>query len=121
MTYENPYMNGQIWPELNILEILRQRNPLVICITNDVVRTFTANGLLAIGASPVMSECSEDLKDLIVHASALLINIGTLTPDKVSYYKDAIALAKKHEVPIVLDPVGCHAGAYRLSGGVGLD
>ena len=115
MTYENPYMNGQIWPELNILEILRQRNPLVICITNDVVRTFTANGLLAIGASPVMSECSEDLKDLIVHASALLINIGTLTPDKVSYYKDAIALAKKHEVPIVLDPVGCHAGAYRLS------
>ena len=115
MTYENPYMNGQIWPELNILETLRQRNPLVICITNDVVRTFTANGLLAIGASPVMSECSEDLKDLIVHASALLINIGTLTPDKVSYYKDAIALAKKHEVPIVLDPVGCHAGAYRLS------
>ena len=115
MTYENSYMNGQIWPELNILEILRQRNPLVICITNDVVRTFTANGLLAIGASPVMSECSEDLKDLIVHASALLINIGTLTPDKVSYYKDAIALAKKHEVPIVLDPVGCHAGAYRLS------
>ena len=65
MTHENPYMNGQIWPELNILEILRQRNPLVICITNDVVRTFTANGLLAIGASPVMSECSEDLKNLI--------------------------------------------------------
>lgn len=115
MIHENPYMNGQILPELNILEFLRQRNPLVICITNDVVRTFTANGLLAIGASPVMSECTEDLKDLIVHASALLINIGTLTPDKVSYYKDAIALAKKHEVPIVLDPVGCHAGAYRLS------
>ena len=115
MTYENPYMKGRTWPELNILETLRHRNPLVICITNDVVRTFTANGLLAIGASPVMSECSEDLKDLIVHASALLINIGTLTLDKSAYYKEAIALAKKHEVPIVLDPVGCHAGAYRLS------
>ena len=115
MTYENPYMNSTTGSELNILETLRKRNPLVICITNDVVRIFTANGLLAIGASPVMSECSEDLKNLIVHASALLINIGTLTPDKVSYYKDAIALAKKHEVPIVLDPVGCHAGAYRLS------
>ena len=115
MTYENPYMKGRTWPELNILETLRQRNPLVICITNDVVRTFTANGLLAIGASPVRSECSEDLKDLIVHASALLINIGTLTPDKVSYYKEAIKLAKTHEVPVVLDPVGCHAGAYRLS------
>ena len=115
MNHENPYMNGQVWPKLNILETLRQRNPLVICITNDVVRTFTANGLLAIGASPIMSECSEDLQDLIVHASALLINIGTLTPDKVSYYKEAIKLAKTHEVPIVLDPVGCHAGVYRLS------
>ena len=115
MTYENPYMTGKTWTELNILEILRQKNPLVICITNDVVRTFTANGLLAIGASPVMSECSEDLKDLIVHAAALLINIGTVTPDKVTYYKEAITLAKAHEVPIILDPVGCHAGAYRLS------
>ena len=115
MNHENLYMKGRTCPELNILETLRHRNPLVICITNDVVRTFTANGLLAIGTSPVMSECSEDLKDLIVHASALLINIGTLTPDKAAYYKEAIALAKKHEVPIVLDPVGCHAGAYRLS------
>ncbi len=94
MTYENPYINSSTWPELNILETLRKRNPLVICITNDVVRTFTANGLLAIGASPVMSECSEDLKDLIVHASALLINIGTLTPDKVSYYKEAISTSE---------------------------
>ena len=38
MTNKNPYMNDQIETELNILEILRQRNPLVICITNDVVR-----------------------------------------------------------------------------------
>ena len=111
----NPYMDNQISPEFNILDILWKKNPLVICITNDVVRTFTANGLLAIGASPIMSECSEDLKDLIVYASALLINIGTLTPEKVGYYKEAIKLAKEYDVPIILDPVGCHAGAYRLS------
>ena len=111
----NPYMDNQIRPEFNILDTLRQKNPLVICITNDVVRTFTANGLLAIGASPIMSECSEDLKNLIVYASALLINIGTLTPEKVCYYKEGIKLAKSYNVPVVLDPVGCHAGAYRLS------
>ena len=39
MTYKNPYMGEQTWPEVNILETLRQRNPLVVCITNDVVRT----------------------------------------------------------------------------------
>ena len=53
----NPYMHNQIRPEFNILYTLRKKNPLVICITNDVVRTFSANGLLAIGASPIMSEC----------------------------------------------------------------
>ena len=37
MTHENPYMTGQTGTELNILETLRHRNPLVICITNDVV------------------------------------------------------------------------------------
>ena len=111
----NPYIHNQIKPEFNTLYTLRKKNHLVICITNDVVRTFSANGLLAIGASPIMSECSEDLKNLIVYASALLINIGTLTPEKVGYYKEAIKLAKEYDVPIILDPVGCHAGAYRLS------
>ena len=72
-----------------------------------MVRTFTANGLLAIGASPVMSECSEDLKDLIVHAAALLINIGTVTPDKVTITK-CCKLAKAHEV-LCARPCGCHA------------
>ncbi|PQL21116.1 thiamine-phosphate diphosphorylase [Veillonella denticariosi JCM 15641] len=112
---ENPYMGGRIWPELHILKELRTKNPLVICITNDVVKAFTANGLLAAGASPMMSECVDDLEDLIVHASAMLINIGTVTPDKFDYYKSALRLAKQHRVPVVLDPVGCHAGAYRLS------
>ncbi|WP_282002604.1 hydroxyethylthiazole kinase [Veillonella denticariosi] len=112
---ENPYMGGRTWPEFHILQELRTKNPLVICITNDVVKAFTANGLLAAGASPVMSECVEDLENLIVHASAMLINIGTVTPDTFEYYKSALCLAKQHRVPVVLDPVGCHAGAYRLS------
>ena len=38
------------------LEKLRSQNPLTICITNDVVKNFTANGLLALGASPAMRE-----------------------------------------------------------------
>ena len=36
----NPYIHNQIRPEFNILYTLRKKNPLVICITNDVVRTF---------------------------------------------------------------------------------
>ena len=63
---------------MNNLERLRQENPLVVCYTNDVVKNFTANGLLSIGASPAMSE---DLKpkEFYKVAGALLINIGTMT------------------------------------------
>ena len=37
------------------LKLLKEKAPLVICITNDVVKNFTANGLVALGASPAMS------------------------------------------------------------------
>lgn len=97
------------------VEQLRQKNPLVICLTNDVVKNFTANGLLALGASPVMSGCKEDLQDLIPLANAVLINIGTITPELATLYKEAAKLANAHNVPIILDPVAAGAGAFRKS------
>ncbi|GDZ90369.1 hydroxyethylthiazole kinase [Streptococcus dysgalactiae] len=96
------------------LEKLRQYNPLTICITNNVVKNMTANGLLAIGASPAMSECLEDLEDLLKIAGALLINIGTLTEDSCSLYQEAIKIAQANHVPVVLDPVAAGASRIRL-------
>ena len=87
------------------LEQLKEVNPLTICITNNVVKNFTANGLLALGASPAMSECIEDLEDLLKVANALLINIGTLTKESWQLYQEAIKIANKNQVPVVLDPV----------------
>ena len=40
----------------NVLNQIRSEHPLVICYTNDVVKNFSANGLLSLGASPAMSE-----------------------------------------------------------------
>ena len=47
------------------LKLLKEKAPLVICITNDVVKNFTANGLVALGASPAMSEFPADFRGLI--------------------------------------------------------
>lgn len=98
---------------MTFLDRLRQENPLIICITNDVVKNFTANGLVALGASPAMSEWPEDLEDLLPHAGALLINIGTLTDETWQLYKAALTIAERHGVPAVLDPVAVSAGPYR--------
>lgn len=96
------------------LEQLKEVNPLTICITNNVVKNFTANGLLALGASPAMSECIEDLEDLLKVADALLINIGTLTKESWQLYQEAIKIANKNQVPVVLDPVAAVASRFRL-------
>lgn len=95
------------------LDNLREQNPLIICITNDVVKNYTANGLVALGASPAMSEYKDDLEDLLKYASGLLINIGTLTKETWYLFKDALDIAEKYNVPAVLDPVAVGAGAFR--------
>ena len=76
---------------MNSLNLLRENNPLVICYTNDVVKNFTANGLLSIGASPAMSEAPEEAVDMLTYANALLINIGTLTKAREA---DILKIAK---------------------------
>ncbi len=52
--------------------------PLVHCMTNDVVQTFTANVLLAVGASPAMVIDPREAAQFAAIADALLINVGTL-------------------------------------------
>ena len=95
------------------LEKLREKQPLTICLTNHVVKNFTANGLLALGASPAMSEYQADLEDFLPHASGLLVNIGTLNDKSWQLYKDALDIAEKNGVPTVLDPVAAGAGQFR--------
>jgi len=75
------------------LKLLKEKAPLVICITNDVVKNFTANGLVALGASPAMSEYPEDLEDLLKYAGGLLINIGTLTDETWKLYQEALKVS----------------------------
>jgi len=75
----------------------------------------TANGLLAIGASPVMAHSLEEVADMAGIASALVINIGTLEPEWVKAMLIAGKTALKKQTPIVFDPVGAGATTYRTN------
>src|SRR5947207_15790738 len=95
------------------LRTLRERKPLVHQITNYVVMNETANATLALGALPVMAHAREEVEEMVALASALVLNIGTLSPPWV----DAMILAGKAAngsgIPVVLDPVGAGATRYR--------
>ncbi|WP_053363062.1 hydroxyethylthiazole kinase [Bacillus sp. FJAT-27251] len=98
-----------------ILEQVRSTNPLVHNITNVVVTNFTANGLLAMGASPVMAYAPEEAGEMAGLAGALVLNIGTLDEAVVESMIIAGKAANEHNVPVVLDPVGAGATAYRTA------
>lgn len=95
------------------LEKLRASAPLVHNITNFVVMNFTANALLAVGASPVMAHAVEEVEDMVSIAGALVINIGTLSSHWVEGMKLAMKKAADLGKPIILDPVGAGATPYR--------
>ncbi|KMK77689.1 hydroxyethylthiazole kinase [Alkalihalobacillus pseudalcaliphilus] len=95
------------------IERIRQEQPLIHSMTNVVVTNFTANGLLAIGASPVMAYAKEEVADMAKVAGAVLLNIGTLSEEQVEAMILAGKSANKHGVPVVLDPVGAGATTLR--------
>lgn len=95
----------------NLAAVRRQR-PLVHNITNFVVMNVTANALLACGAAPVMAHAREEVEEMAGLAGALVLNIGTLTPEWVESMLAAGKRANQLGTPVILDPVG--AGATRL-------
>lgn len=96
-----------------LLETVRKRNPLVHNITNVVVTNFTANGLLALGASPVMAYAEQEVADMAKIAGALVLNMGTLNEREVEAMLIAGSSANRHQVPLLFDPVGAGATPYR--------
>ncbi|AHB69784.1 hydroxyethylthiazole kinase [Cronobacter malonaticus] len=92
---------------------LRRHAPLVHCITNDVVQNFTANVLLALGASPAMVVDTEEAAQFAAIADALLINLGTLTHPQQQAMRAAIDGACAAGKPWTLDPVAVGALTLR--------
>jgi len=95
-----------------LISAVRDRAPLVHNITNYVVMNFTANALLAVGAAPVMAHAVEEMDAMVGLASALVINIGTLSRPWIEAMQLAAQSASDRGIPLVLDPVG--AGATEL-------
>ncbi|KIW25203.1 hydroxyethylthiazole kinase [Cladophialophora immunda] len=87
----------------------------VIChnMTNTVVQNFVANVCLGTGSSPIMSENGPEAADLARLGGALVINMGTVTPDKLDAYIAGMRAYNAVGAPILFDPVGGGATGVR--------
>lgn len=95
------------------LRAIRRSKPLIHNITNFVVMNYTANVLLACGASPVMAHAENEVEEMVAYAGALVLNIGTLTDVWVAAMLKAGRRASALGKPIILDPVGSGATLLR--------
>ena len=89
-----------------LLRKVKEQKPLIHHITNWVTIYDCANIVRAVGALPVMAHAKEEAGDMAKIASALVLNIGTLTNELIEAMKIAGKAANEKGIPIVLDAVG---------------
>src|SRR5699024_2834693 len=96
-----------------IIDAVRVREPLVHCITATVSMGIVADGLLAAGARPMMTETLHEAPVLTTIADALLINLGTLSTDALEGIPATVAAAVEAGHPWVLDPTAIGVAPVR--------
>ena len=99
----------------HIVDAVREKNPLVDCITNYVTVNDCANILLAFGASPAMCDNFDESYAFAKISGAVYINFGTYLKEQENAAIQAVLGAKQAGIPVVVDPVGCAAIPRRVS------
>ena len=84
--------------------LVREKKPLVQCITNFVTVNDCANILLASGGSPTMASHPLEVEEAVAGVQALVCNMGAI--DKIDSMILAGKAANRLGKPVVLDPVG---------------
>jgi len=90
---------------------LREHRPLVQCVTNAVVTGFTANALLALGATPAMVDLPGEAGAFAAVADGSLVNVGTPHAEQRDGAREVAAASRAW----VLDPVAVGALPVRTA------
>ena len=98
----------------SVFEQVRLQQPVVHAITNTITASDVADVLRAIGARPIMAVAAEEVEEIVSRADALVLNLGTPTPERVKAMVLAGHQANSLGKPVVFDPVGVTASRFRF-------
>lgn len=101
-----------------MMQNVKEKEPVVQAITNFVTVNDCANIILAAGASPTMAHEVEEVAEVASVVQALVMNMGTMEDVKAMLVAGKAANAAG--VPVVLDPVAVGATTLRRNGGKAL-
>jgi len=103
-----------------LLDELRAKNPIVFNVSNFVTVQDVANGINAIGASPIMSEEVAEADEMVGLAGAVCLNLGAVTSTQITQIRAVGQSANRQHRPLVIDPVAVGAVKYRMQMATGL-
>ncbi|MHC9532306.1 hydroxyethylthiazole kinase [Dellaglioa sp. L3N] len=91
--------------KLELLNKIRAENPVIFNLSNYITVQDVANGLNAIGASPIMPSAIEETKEMLQISSGAAINMGSFRSTELPYIEKISQTANELGVPLVMDPV----------------
>ncbi len=97
----------------DILKELKEKEPLIHCITNPISMTQCANTVLALGAKPIMAEHPAEVCEITASAKALLLNLGNISDIRIEAMVKAYETATAEGIPVVIDAVGTACSSLR--------
>ena len=89
------------------------KNPLIHCITNPISINQCANGVLAVGARPMMAEHPLEVAEITRAADALVLNIANITDARMQSIKTSAKVAQEQGIPFIIDAVGISGSRLR--------
>lgn len=89
------------------------KNPLIHCITNPISINQCANGVLAVGARPMMAEHPQEVAEITQTADALVLNLGNITDARMQSMKISAKTAQEYNIPFIIDAVGISGSSLR--------
>ena len=96
-----------------IRKAVREKHPLIHCITNPISINQCANAILAAGARPVMAEHPAEAEEITESAAALLLNTGSITDARMVSMEISLQAAAREGIPVVIDAVGTACSGLR--------
>ena len=94
--------------------LLRQKDPLVHCITSPIAVNDCAHACLALGARPIMAEHPEEAAGITAISSSLGVSLANITDARIHSIFLSGAKALEQEKPSVIDTVGVNCSPLRM-------
>lgn len=94
---------------------IKERQPLIHCITNPISIHDCANAILAVGARPIMAEHPREAAQITASAQALVVNLGNITDARIESAGISMRTAREEGIPSLLDLVGVACSDLRYT------